>query len=198
MRQFAQKGFRIDQLSTEAKILYTAFLAFSVVGLVLSVVYYAALVGDAPLTGAKQYYAGEVVQGLAGAGEGGDESGPALELPDDIIEAPPEPLIAPMTARKLLEVTHFHLFTVPVFLLIIAHLFLMCRMRSGLRIFFLLSGLASTAAHIAAPWLVFHLGAGWAWSMPVTGAWMMASMLVLTLWPVWAMWRTAESAPRAA
>ena len=29
-----------------------------------------------------------------------------------------------MTYRKLLEVTHFHLFTMPVVLLIIGHLFL--------------------------------------------------------------------------
>jgi hypothetical protein len=193
VRQFAHKGFRIEQLSTEAKVLYTAFLAFSLAGLLVSVVYYDDLVGDAPLTGAKQYYAGELAPQLAPdaqntAAHAGD-SGPEIELPDEVEAAPAGPLIAPMTTRKLLEVTHFHLFTVPVFLLIIAHLFLMCLIRPGLKIAVLLSALVSTAAHIAAPWLVFECGSGWAWAMPVTGSWMMASMLVLTIWPAWAMWR---------
>ena len=43
-----------------------------------------------------------------------------------------EQLTVAVTYRKLLEVTHFHLFTLPVFLLIIAHLFM-------------LTGLSSTA-----------------------------------------------------
>ena len=39
-------------------------------------------------------------------------------------EEPPK-LVMAVTYRKLLEVTHFHLFTLPVFLLIIAHLFML-------------------------------------------------------------------------
>ena len=60
------------------------------------------------------------------------------------VEAAPssEQLTVAVTYRKLLEVTHFHLFTVPVFLLIIAHLFM-------------LTGLSSMAktAWIAIGWL---------------------------------------------
>ena len=51
MRHFAQKGFRIEQLSIDAKIIYTGFLVFSVAGLLVSVLLYGALVDSAPIDG---------------------------------------------------------------------------------------------------------------------------------------------------
>ena len=44
---------------------------------------------------------------------------------DGGLAAGPQRLTITVPYRKLLEVTHFHLFTVPVFLLILTHLFLM-------------------------------------------------------------------------
>jgi hypothetical protein len=53
-----------------------------------------------------------------------DESGPALFLPPD-----GEDLAAfePMPRRKLLEITHFHLFSMPVYLLILSHMHMLSR-----------------------------------------------------------------------
>ena len=53
---------------------------------------------------------------------GAARPGPAIQVPEEDQGRPP--IIVPMTYRKLLEVTHFHLFTMPVVLLIIGHLFL--------------------------------------------------------------------------
>jgi len=150
------------------------------------------------MEGAKEYYAGEVSKDLASAPEPAvDESdeGPELELPEEmeIDEVPHRPMLLSMTKRKLLEVTHFHLFTLPIFLLVIAHIFMLCRMRPALKSAAIISGVASSAVHMAAPWIVFWGGAGWAWLMPITGAWMTLSMLVLMLWPAWAMWRPVQS-----
>lgn len=192
MRQFAQKGFRIEQLSTDAKIIYTAFLVFSLAALAVSVVYYYDLVGDAPLAGVREYYAGDRAPATAAVSaptvtdRGG---GPDIELPAEEEARTPSRLVVPMTRRKLLEVTHFHLFTVPVFLLIIAHLFMLCAVRPRLKLAVIVSGVLSAGAHMAAPWLVFAGGSGWAWTMPITGAWMTISMLVMTGWPMWSMWR---------
>jgi len=196
VRQFAQKGFRIENLAVEAKIIYTGFLLFSLAALAVSVVYYYDLVGDAPLAGAREYYAGdrEPVAGPAAAEDAAAGGGPDIEIPEEQEDgAAPDRLVVPMTRRKLLEVTHFHLFTVPVFLLIIAHLFMLCGVGPRLKLAVILSGVASSGAHMAAPWLVFSGGGGWAWTMPVTGTWMTVSMLVMCGWPMWSMWASRNA-----
>ena len=196
MRQFAHKGFRIEQLSVEAKLLYSAFLVFSLLAMVVSVLYYGALTDNRPYEGAREYYAGEHSSEAATESEDVLEAGgPEFDLPDEMMEEEPEPsgaLIVSMSYRKLLEVTHFHLFTVPVFLLIIAHIFILCPMRRSLKFGTVVSGIVSSAFHMAAPWIIYAGGGGWAWLMPVTGAWMTVSILALTLWPTWAMWRSSK------
>lgn len=175
-------------LSTEAKVVYTAFLVFSLAALVVSVLYYSALTNHAPVDGAGAYYAPRATIESAPIAEESD--GPLLELPDDIeAEFASQPLIVSMTPRKLLEVTHFHLFTIPVFLLIITHIFMLCQMSAGTKMGWILSGTLSTTLHMAAPWLVYLLGPSSAWLMAISGAWMTLSMIVLTVWPIWFMWR---------
>ena len=56
-----------------------------------------------------------------------------------------EQLTVAVTYRKLLEVTHFHLFTVPVFLLIIAHLFMLTGLSSTAKTVWIADGLAVVA-----------------------------------------------------
>ncbi len=190
MRQFAQKGFRIDKLSFEAKLIYTAFQVFALAALAVSIAYYSALVDDAPVKGARVYYAGETPEAEPPPQLQNDaDDGPELVLPDEVeSEEAAVRLIAPMTVRKLLEITHFHLFTVPVFLLIIAHIFMMCPMSPRTKRGWILSALLSTTLHIVAPWIIFQGGGGWAWLMPVTGTWMATSQVVLITWPLWSMW----------
>jgi hypothetical protein len=207
VRQFAHKGFRIEQLSVEAKMLYSAFLLFSLLAMVVSVLYYGALTGNRAYEGAREYYAGEHAAESAPAseasaeGEAAEASGPEFDLPEEMMaeEAVPSgPLIVSMSYRKLLEVTHFHLFTIPVFLLIIAHIFILCPMRPSRKFGTVASGILSSAIHMAAPWIIYAGGGSWAWLMPVTGAWMTISILALTLWPTWAMWRPAKPAAASA
>jgi len=218
VRQFAQKGFAIYRLSLEAKILYSAFLVFSLAAMVVSALYYNDLVGGRAVDGAKEYYAGEAPgsgnadaspQGMIELSDksadkgtsddiGGD--GPAITLPPDELEVEEAqdsgPILLTMTWRKLLEVTHFHLFTLPVFLLIISHLFALCGMRPSVKVGIIVSGSLSSGVHMAAPWVIFYGGASWAWLMPVTGTWMAVSMVVMILWPAWAMWKRPKESSR--
>ncbi len=202
MRQFAHKGFRIEQLSTEAKLLYSAFLFFSLAAMVVSVLYYGALTDNRPYEGAREYYAGEQVSAAGNQeqnalpDDGADSEGPVMELPDELLadeEVPRGPLIVTMSYRKLLEVTHFHLFTIPIFLLVIAHIFMLCAIRPSLKFGIIVSGIVSSALHMAAPWIIYAGGAGWAFLMPVTGTWMTLSILTLTIWPALAMWRPSKA-----
>ncbi len=210
MRQFAQKGFAIYRLSVEAKILYSAFLVFSLAAMVVSALYYNDLVGGRAVDGAKEYYAGEVSDPDNSNSSPRDNSksdnnevdsgGPAITLPPDELEIEEAqntgPILLTMTWRKLLEVTHFHLFTLPVFLLIISHLFALCGMRPWVKVGIIVSGSLSSGVHMAAPWVIFYGGASWAWLMPVTGTWMAVSMVVMILWPAWAMWKRPQESSR--
>jgi hypothetical protein len=190
MRQFSSSGFRLWNLGIEAKILYTAFCVLTLAGIVSSALYYGDLVG-AGTSGIKSYYAGEARPAPpppAAAAPGTPPAGPTIDVPED--EAGRAPIVVPMTYRKLLEVTHFHLFTMPVVLLIIGHLFLATGLGDRAKLTWLIAGCCSVAAHLATPWIVRYGGGGLAFLHAITGAALTLSMSVLTIYPVFAMWRT--------
>jgi hypothetical protein len=192
MRQFASSGFRLWNLGKEAKVLYSAFCLLTLLGLGSSALYYVDLVGVGT-RGVRAYYAGDGAPGggapSAPAGEGA--AGPAIDVPDDAERG--QPIVVPMTYRKLLEVTHFHLFTMPVVLLIIGHLFLATGLGDRAKFVWLIAASASVAAHLATPWLVRYGGSALAFLHALTGTALTLTMTVLTVYPLGAMWR-----PRAA
>jgi len=192
MRQFASSGFRLWNLGIEAKILYTTFCVLTLCGIVSSALYYGDLVG-AGTGGIKSYYAGEAKPAPAAPAPaaGAPPSGPAIDVPEDEPGRPP--IVVPMTYRKLLEVTHFHLFTMPVVLLIIGHLFLATGLGDRGKLLWLIGASSSVAAHLATPWIVRYGGGGLAFLHAITGIALTLTMSVLTLYPVLAMWRTKPS-----
>jgi len=195
MRQFASSGFRLWNLGLAAKALYTAFCALTFLGVVSSALYYGDLVGTGT-RGIRRYYAGEEREAPSVSAPAGDAAagGPAIEVPDDAERARP-PLIVAVTYRKLLEVTHFHLFTMPVVLLIVGHLFLATGLSERWKLTWIIAGSVSVALHLATPWLVRYLGGGVAFLHALTGLGLTVSMSVLTLYPVLAMWRGDKRAP---
>jgi hypothetical protein len=189
MRQFASSGFRIWNLGREAKVIYTIFAAFALAAYVVSVLYYDDLMG-LRTAGARGYYAGGAVESPISS-----RGGPVLELPDEAAH----PVREPISYRHLLEVTHFHLFTVPVFLLIVAHLFMLTGLSPGSKLAWILGAGISALVHVAAPWWVRYGGGGAAVVMPVSGAAMLASFGFMTAYSIAMMWRVparpADSSP---
>ncbi len=190
MRQFASSGFRIWNLGREAKLVYTGFGIFSLLAIAVSILFYEDLVG--PRTaGVGGYYAGAVASAppatVAPTVAPAPTGGPQIELDESAAET--RPITVAVTYRKLLEVTHFHLFTVPVFLLIIAHLFMLTGLSSTVKQLFIASGFLSALVHLAAPWVIRYGGAGWAWLYAVSGALMAVSLTFMTAYPIVAMWR---------
>jgi hypothetical protein len=173
-------------------VLYTAFCVLTFLGVVSSALYYGDLVG-AGTRGVARYYAGagEPPAPPAGAPDA-PAGGPAIELPDDVERG--RPIVVAVTYRKLLEVTHFHLFTMPVVLLIVAHLFLATGLGDGAKLGWIVAGIASVALHLATPWLVRYGGAGLAFLHVISGVALTASMSVLTLYPALVMWRRPKPA----
>jgi hypothetical protein len=190
MRQFGSSGFRLWNIGADAKTLYTAFCLLTFLGVVSSALYYRELVGVGT-GGIRRYYAGE-----------NDEpeppppstpqpteptTGPAIEVPPEGAETRRSIVVA-VSYRKLLEVTHFHLFTMPVVLLIVGHLFLATGLSDRAKRAWLIAGVASVSLHLATPWLV-RAAAGLAPLHALSGIALTVTMSVLTLYPVASMWR---------
>lgn len=204
MRQFAASGFRLWNLSREAKIIYTFFCALSLLAIGSSLLLYEDLVGPS-LSGehlgrVRAYYSdGETAATKPPAPKDPTPTGggPAIALPDDAESVPATPAASPATGRltvtmpyrKLLEVTHFHLFTVPVFLLILTHLFMLTAMSPRWKMFYIAGGWATGTLHILAPWLVRYGGPRLSFAFPLSGGGFLFTSLVLCLYPLFVMWK---------
>jgi len=180
VRQFASPGFKIWNLGREAKVLYTIFCVFALAAYAVSVLYAEDLIG-LRTRDSRLYYAGGAVESAVPVDN-------RIQLPEEAAH----PVREPISYRHLLEVTHFHLFTVPVFLLIVAHLFMLTAISPKAKLFWILSCGLGSLVHVAAPWIVRY--AGGAVLMPVSGAVMLGAFAFMTVYSVYAMWRGAGSA----
>jgi hypothetical protein len=176
VKDFSSGPGRLRVLSVGAKLLYTAFVVATLVGLLVSWRLYGSVVSEA---GPRAYYSGAPVAAKEEA-----SGGPQIDLADS---DKPRAMVVQISDRKLLEVTHFHLFSVPVYVLILAHLWLLARMPRWLQTGGVVAAIATSALHLAAPWLV-RSSPGTAWLMPVSGAAMLVTMAIIGGWPTVDMW----------
>jgi hypothetical protein len=97
------------------------------------------------------------------------------------------------TTGELLEITHFHLFAMPLFLFVLGHLFLLCRWPSPrLRRWIVLAAFAGAACDLCAPWLVIHLSPLCAWVKIAGRALLGPALLAMTLVPLFEIARARE------
>jgi hypothetical protein len=172
---------RLRAVSLGSKLLYTAFAIAALTGLLVSWKLYGAAVGDA---GPAVYYAGAAAA-TATEKKADPGDGPAIEIAEETRAA--RPMTAQMPERKLLEVTHFHLFTIPVYVLILAHLWLLTKLPLWAQHLGVVAAVATSALHIAAPWLV-RGSPGLAWLMPVSGVSMLLTLGTMALISTIDMW----------
>jgi len=160
---------------------YTVFLLFTLLGLGLSLFLTHDMVGI-DLRGVGEYYGGAA----APFEESTREGGPALVLPPD-----GEKLAAfePMPRRKLLEITHFHLFSMPVYLLILSHIYMLSRSRKKAKASWIAIGSFGTLLHVAAPWLLARGCPGAAATYAASGVMMLVGYLVMSVVPLREMWQ---------
>jgi hypothetical protein len=159
LREFASPTARAAALPRPVKVLYTAFCAFTGAGLLSCVGLYDGIVGFAVPATPAQLYSNLIAHYQQ-----------ALE------------------PRKLLEVTHFHLFSMPLYLLVVGHLFLLSGRSAKAKTGIVGAAVALTALHLCAPWLVLLGGRALAWLYPISGAGMLLGFAVLMGVPVWEMW----------
>jgi hypothetical protein len=167
-----------------ARLVYSIFLVFTLVGLAMT----AWLAGDMlgpDLSKLRSYYRGEPGLPVEVRGPAASDDGPQIDVPP---EAEEPPLAEIMPLRKLLEVTHFHLFSMPVTLMVLSHLFMLAGWTERAKVIWIGLGTLSVVAHLIAPWLVRGnqaLGpAVYAWS----GGFMAIAFVIMAVVPLWEMW----------
>lgn len=181
MQDFTRPAGRLRALPVTARAVYSVFLVFTLAGLALTLLLTHDMVGI-DLSGAAQYYGGEA----APLEEPELEGGPSLVIPSD-----GEALAAyePMPRRKLLEITHFHLFSMPVYLLILSHMYMLSRSRKRSKATWITLGSVGTFLHVAAPWLVAYRYSTAIGIYALSGLLMLLSYAWMSIVPLWEMWR---------
>jgi hypothetical protein len=189
MKDFARTRGRLRALSLHARLAYTVFLGFTAVAFGLTAWLLNDMVG-LRLQRAAAYYAGEKSSSVPAAEQQPapplNTGGPTLDLPDDAMAA--SAASEAMPRRKLLEVTHFHLFTMPVYLLILSHLFMLSRAGSRFKTSTIVVATAGTALHVAAPWAATSGSMASIALYAVSGSAMGLSYMVMCVVPIWEMW----------
>jgi hypothetical protein len=176
---------RLRAVSLGSKMLYTAFALAAVIGLFVSWRLYGAAVSDA---GPAAYYAGAEVAAAPAkidASARPASGGPSIDLAPE--PEKPRVMVVQMSERKLLEVTHFHLFTIPIYVLVLAHLWLLAKLPLWLQHAGVVAAVLTSGLHIAAPWLV-RGSAGASALMPISGVAMLLTlggMAVVTTIDMW-------------
>jgi hypothetical protein len=193
VRQFA-RPFPIDRLSLEARVLYTGFLVFLLLGLLSSVWLYADSFGDLTAASAQAYYRGGADSFSAPDPTAG---GPMIDLPGEAA-ATSAPMRLEKPPRQLMETFHFHLFTVPIVLLVVGHLFMLTSIgtRSKIAVISVASG--ATLVHLIAPLMIRFGSARWAPLMPLSVVAAAIGWLPMLAWPLWEMWRPRQAEVNAA
>jgi hypothetical protein len=183
---------RLRAVSLGSKLLYTAFAIAAVTGLLVSWKLYGAAVGDA---GPAAYYAGAEVAAAPAKIDPAHvpaSGGPSIDLAPE--PEKPRVMVVQMPERKLLEVTHFHLFTIPIYVLVLAHLWLLAKLPLWLQHSGVVAAVTTAALHIAAPWLV-RGSAGMAVLMPISGVAMLLTLGGMAVVTTIDMWLPQPKAP---
>jgi hypothetical protein len=165
MRNFTRRGFQLRSASLEIRVAYTGFLLLTALGVVTLLALSVGRVGADPRAIATYYRGGE--------GE----------------------MSFPRTFWQLMEVSHFHLFSVPTVVLILTHL--LYATPTSLRFRVALSIVTYSGAFLEAtgPWAVRYVGAFFAYAL--LAGWVLLAggcslIILVTLVSMWSPERPAD------
>ncbi|HEY2932946.1 MAG TPA: hypothetical protein VGK99_14475 [Acidobacteriota bacterium] len=104
-----------------------------------------------------------------------------------------EGMLFPKSYAELLQTTHFHLFSMPVVMLILGHIFLMVSWSIRARVTVILLSFAGMLFELAGPWLMRYGSENWGWVLLSGECCLAVSLTCYIVVPLWEMWfrRTA-------
>lgn len=167
MQVFSRRGFQLRRASLETRLAYTFFLILSLLGIATLFVLAFGRAGASP-TAIATYY------------RGGDTE-----------------MSFPKTFWQLVEVSHFHLFTIPVVALILSHLLIATAVSVRIRIVLTIMIFVGAFLDVLGPWAVRYLAGSMAYALMLGWALLIVSSLAIIAITVFSMWGPAPPAPRA-
>jgi hypothetical protein len=94
----------------------------------------------------------------------------------------------PMSFRELAEITHFHLFTMPVVFIILIHVLYLTMASDRLKIMTTHAAFAGVALDLVSPWLITYLSPVFALTMLAGDLLMAGTFLIMFTIPLYEMW----------
>lgn len=92
------------------------------------------------------------------------------------------------TRGELLELTHFHLFAMPLFVFVEGHVFFLTRWPRRVKLAFFAAACLGIALDLAAPWLVIGVSRDLAWVKLAARALFAPAFLAFAFVPLYEMW----------
>jgi hypothetical protein len=169
----------LDSLSLEARVLYTGFCLFLLIGSATSIWLYSDDGHGLSPANTTQYYLGNAGDAAPAPREHG---GPALDIPQ-------ENIVVAKDARAVVETFHFHLFSVPVCLLIVGHLFMMTSWTTRKKVIVIAIGSFATLFHLVGPPLVRFVWSGFSIAFVISAILMTLTWALMLIAPLVEMWR---------
>jgi hypothetical protein len=158
MQVFAKRGFQLRTASLETRLAYTCFLALTLSGLTSLVALSAGRIGWSPHAIAVYYRGGESEMSF------------------------------PKQFWQMVEVSHFHLFSVPVVVLILSHLVSSTQISVRARIGLTVTTYLGAALEMAGPWAVRYVAGGFAYALLAGWVLLAAGMSCMVVISLAAMW----------
>ncbi|CAE6692317.1 MAG: hypothetical protein H8K06_03950 [Nitrospira sp.] len=150
--------FRLRDSDRHIRLLYTQFLFLMLVGFLFSFFWAHSMTGLSP-------------QGIAAHYRGSDAT-----------------FGEPMSFRELAEVTHFHLFTMPVVFMILVHVLYLTNASHATKVWISWLSFAGVGLDLVSPWLISYVSPIFVLTMLTGDTLMMLSFLVMMWIPLHEMW----------
>jgi hypothetical protein len=150
--------FRLRDTDRHIRLLYTLFLLLMLAGFLFSFFWAHSMTGLSP-------------QGIADHYRGSDAT-----------------FGEPMSFRELAEVTHFHLFTMPVVFMILVHVLYLTGASPSMKAAMTWAGFGGVMLDLISPWLINYVSPIFVLTMLAGDTLMMGSFLVMMAIPLYELW----------
>lgn len=150
--------FKLRDSDRHIRLLYTQFLLLMLVGFLFSFFWAHSMTGLSP-------------QGIAAHYRGSDAT-----------------FGEPMSFRELAEVTHFHLFTMPVVFMILVHVLYLTNASNRIKIVTTWLSFGGVILDLLSPWLISYLSPIFVLTMLAGDTLMTVGFLIMLVIPLYEMW----------
>jgi hypothetical protein len=154
--------FRLRDADRHIRLVYTLFLLLMLVGFAFSFFWAHSMTGLSP-------------QGIADHYRGSDAT-----------------FGEPMSFRELAEITHFHLFTMPVVFMILVHVLYLTTTSNRIKVSMTWAAFGGVMLDLLSPWLIRYVSPVFILTMLTGDLLMLLSFLVMLAIPLYELWGTGR------